>query len=164
MRNRVILTLFVCLYCNGPAPAQILIDTVAGGKIPSGVPAQNVTIASVGEMTLDAKGNIVFCDSVRNVIRRIRRDGIIETIAGTGISGYGGDGGPAAAALLHGPSFPRFASEGNLYFFDSFNYRIRRIDDNGVITTVAGTGIPGNFGADGPATSAQIYHSRWSCC
>jgi len=138
------------------ASAQITINTVAGGVVQSGVSAQNVIFGVIGGVTRDPSGNLVLCDSSTSVIRRINTDGTIQTIAGTGIPGYGGDGGPATSALLNNPAFPRYDAAGNLYFADITNYRIRRIDTSGVITTVAGTGIEGTLGSSGPATDAQI--------
>ena len=133
-----------------------MIDTFAGGHVPSGVSAQSVAFGVITGVTRDPKGNLVFCDSTTNVIRRINSDGTIQTIAGTGIPGYGGDGGPAVSALLNNPAFAKYDAAGNLYFADNGSFRIRRIDTSGTITTVAGTGIPGTLGADGPATQAQI--------
>jgi uncharacterized protein (TIGR03437 family) len=133
--------------------AQLIVDTVAGGKVPSGVPAQDVNAGTSGSFTKDAAGNIVFV-SLQYTIQRINEDGTIETIAGTGQSGFSGDGGPATQARLNGPSNPRYNKSGNLYFVDGF--RIRSVDRNGVIATLAGTGIQGALGGDGAATSAQI--------
>jgi hypothetical protein len=135
---------------------QIMIDTVAGGHVQSGVSAQNVALNQMSGITRDPAGRLVFCDSSNNVIRRINADGTIQTVAGVGIPGYGGDGGHATSALLGSPGHPKYDAAGNLYFADAGNYRIRRIDTSGIITTVAGTGIPGTLGADGPATQAQI--------
>jgi len=133
-----------------------MIDTFAGGHVQSGVSAQNVAFGIITGITRDPKGNLVFCDSTTNVIRRINADGTIQTVAGTGIPGYGGDSRPATSALLNYPAYPKYDSSGNLYFLDATNHRIRRIDSSGIITTVAGTGIQGTLGADGPATQAQI--------
>jgi hypothetical protein len=62
--------------------AQILVDTFAGGMIPTGVPAQNVLLQSIGGIAWDNAGNLALCDLTNNVIRRVRADGIIETIGG----------------------------------------------------------------------------------
>jgi len=134
-----------------------MIDTFAGGHVVSGVSAQNVAFGIISGITRDPKGNLVFCDSSTNVIRRVNADGTIQTIAGTGIPGFGGDDGAATAALLRGPSFAKYDVAGNLYFADTGNFRIRRIDISGNITTVAGTGIQGLLGTGGAALSAQIY-------
>jgi DNA-binding beta-propeller fold protein YncE len=82
---------------------------------------------------------------------------IITTIAGTGESGYSGDGGPASRALLNGPFDVGFDPEGNLYFSDTFNHCIRRVDARTeVITTLAGCGEPGYSGDGGPAARARF--------
>jgi DNA-binding beta-propeller fold protein YncE len=82
---------------------------------------------------------------------------LITTAVGTGEKGFAGDGGPAAAALLNGPFDVAFDSAGNLYFSDTFNHRIRRVDANsGIITTVAGNGEGGYSGDGGPATLASL--------
>ncbi len=128
----------------------------------SGVSAQNVALGLISGITRDPKGNLVFCDNSTNVIRRINADGTIQTIAGVGIPGYGGDGGAATGAILNGPGHPKYDGAGNLYFADTGNFRIRRIDTSGKITSVAGTGIQPSvgdiapLGANGPAAQAQI--------
>jgi streptogramin lyase len=82
---------------------------------------------------------------------------IITTAVGTGEKGFAGDGGPAAQALLNGPFDVCFDRAGNLYFSDTFNNRIRRVDaQSGVITTIAGTGEKGYSGDGGPATAAAL--------
>jgi DNA-binding beta-propeller fold protein YncE len=84
-------------------------------------------------------------------------DPIITTAAGTGEKGFAGDGGPAGAALLNGPFDIAFDAAGNLYFSDTFNNRLRRVDARtGVITTVAGNGDKGYAGDGGPATAAAL--------
>jgi sugar lactone lactonase YvrE len=80
---------------------------------------------------------------------------IITTAVGTGEKGYAGDGGPATRALLNGPFDVGFDPQGNLYFSDTFNHCIRRVDAHtNVITTIAGCGAPGYSGDGGPATQA----------
>ena len=152
------LRLFAAIAClisgSISAPSQILIDTFAGGHIQSGVPAQNAGFGKIIGITRDPNGNLVFCDT--HLIRRINADGTIQTIAGQSLPGYGGDGGRAVDAILNFPEYPKYDRAGNLYFLDSRNFRIRLIDTSGIITTVAGTGIQGTLGADGPATQAQI--------
>lgn len=82
---------------------------------------------------------------------------IISTYAGTGEKGYAGDGGPAARALLNGPFDVAFDAAGNLYFSDTFNHCVRRIDAaTGIIDTVAGRGEAGASGDGGKATAAQL--------
>jgi DNA-binding beta-propeller fold protein YncE len=82
---------------------------------------------------------------------------LISTVAGTGVQGYAGDGGPATQALLNNPFDLAFDPAGNLCFSDTYNHCIRRIDArSGVITTIAGTGEEGFSGDGGPATSARM--------
>ena len=97
---------------------------------------------------------------VGDAIGRIRRiddaTGTITTVAGTGIQGYTGDGGPAVEAKIGAPSAIRFDAAGNLYFSDTANHVVRVVDTDGTISTVAGTGQPG-FAEDGtPATEAAL--------
>jgi len=141
--------------------AQIIVDTVAGGKIRDGVPVQDLAL-SVSSANCAAGGEILFTDSSHDLVRRIRADGIVETIAGTGVTGFAGDGGPATNALLHGPGAPQYDAAGNLYFIDGGNSRIRRVDTRGVITTIAGDGISYNDGMDleGPAILRSVSPAR----
>jgi DNA-binding beta-propeller fold protein YncE len=82
---------------------------------------------------------------------------IITTAVGTGEKGFAGDGGPAADALLNGPFDVCFDRAGNLYFSDTFNNRVRRVDAHRrIITTVAGSGEKGYAGDEGPATEAAL--------
>src|SRR5579864_955697 len=85
------------------------------------------------------------------------RSWIITTAVGTGERGFAGDGGPAAQALLNGPFDIGFDRVGNLYFSDTFNHRIRRVEArSGIIATVAGNGQAGYAGDGGPATLAAF--------
>jgi DNA-binding beta-propeller fold protein YncE len=81
---------------------------------------------------------------------------IITTAVGTGEKGFAGDGGPAEKALLNGPFDLCFDRAGNLYFSDTFNNRIRRVDAHGVVATIAGNGDKGFSGDGGPATGAAL--------
>src|ERR1044071_6201217 len=91
-------------------------------------------------------------------LRRVRMaEYVITTAVGTGEKGFAGDGGPANAALLNGPFDVAFDAAGNLYFSDTFNQRVRRVDvATGVITTFAGTGEQGYGGEGGPAVPASL--------
>jgi sugar lactone lactonase YvrE len=81
----------------------------------------------------------------------------ISTAVGTGEKGFAGDGGPAAAARLNGPFDVAFDSAGNLFFSDTFNHRIRRVDAaTGIISTIAGNGEAGYSGDGGPAVRAAL--------
>jgi DNA-binding CsgD family transcriptional regulator/sugar lactone lactonase YvrE len=100
--------------------------------------------------------SLLIADTANNVIRKVGRDGVISTVAGTGEAAYRGDGGPAFYAAFHAPGGIAFDDEGNLYVGDTLNERIRRIDVRGQISTVAGTGEAGYGGDGGPAISAEL--------
>jgi len=101
-----------------------------------------------------------------NVVRQIGSDGVIRTVAGTGEAGYRGDSGPALYAVLDGPGGLAFDDEGNHYVADSLNERVRRFDVNGLIETVAGTGVAGLAGEGDLATHAAeaLRTSRLARC
>jgi sugar lactone lactonase YvrE len=112
-----------------------------------------------GGVALDASGNIYIADVYNNRIRKVTiRTGDITTVAGTGTSGYSGDGGQATSAMMESPYGVALDASGNIYFADSSNYRIRKVTiSTGDISTVAGTGTSGYSGDGGQATSAMIY-------
>ena len=102
-------------------------------------------------------GDSVFvADTGNNRVRMISPNGTITTVAGTGEAGYAGDGGVATQAVLNSPQALAVDAEGNLYVADSFNGRVRRVDLDGVITTIAGDGVQGYSGDGGPATQAGL--------
>ena len=109
-------------------------------------------------IAVDPAGNIYICEFLGSRIRKVdAATGIITKVAGVGVNGFSGDGGPATAAKLHGPQDPNFDSAGNFYFADYSNNRIRKIDmATGVVTTVAGNGTAATTGNGGPATSASL--------
>jgi len=115
--------------------------------------AVNALVGVTGGIALDPAGNIYFSDA--NRIRVITLDGKIRTIAGTGIGGYDGDNKPALSAQLNTPTGLAFDQSNNLYFADKFNYRVRKIDPSGIITTIAGNGSLGRP-ASGPATATPM--------
>ena len=89
-------------------------------------------------LAYDTAGNLFFAESGRHLIRRLSAAGTLTTIAGTGIQGFAGDGGPATAALLDAPTALALDGAGNIFFSDSHNRRIRRVDAiTGLITTLA---------------------------
>jgi DNA-binding beta-propeller fold protein YncE len=89
-------------------------------------------------VAVDGAGNVYTVESATNKIRKITSDGTISDWAGTGASGSTGDGGPAAVARLSSPQQVAFDSQGNAYICDTGNNKIRKVDTNGVITTVVG--------------------------
>ena len=137
-----------------------VITTFAGTGAPGfsgdGGPATEAQFGPPYGLALDGSGNLYVADLGNHRIRRIDPEGVITTIAGTGERGFGGDGGPATEAQLNRPYGLAVDTSGNLYVADQGNRRIRRIDPEGVITTIAGTGEWGFSGDGGPATEAQI--------
>ena len=107
-------------------------------------------------IVLGSDGSLYVADTGNNLIRRVRPDGIITTVAGDGTDGYGGDGGLAINAQLSGPTGLAVGQDGNLYIADNGNSRIRRVDPDGIITTVAGDGTFDYGGDGGQATQAQL--------
>lgn len=91
-------------------------------------------------MAADNAGNVYIADAMNNRVRRVGPDGVIWTVAGNGNSGYSGDGGPATSALLNGPSALALNAQGDLYFQDYGNRRIRKVTRGGIISTYAGNG------------------------
>ncbi|MFC1602923.1 putative Ig domain-containing protein [Pseudomonadota bacterium] len=105
--------------------------------------------------------SIYIADAGNYRIRRISPDGVITTIAGTGDSGFSGDGGPATEAQLGGPFDLAIATDGSLYFTDRNNRRVRRIDNNGFIRTIAGSGlIDGAIGDGDLAINARFIDPK----
>ena len=148
------------------AVARGAMTTVAGGgkRLGDGGPATAAGFCETTDVALDHAGNLyvadagLYCDGPGgNSVRKINRDGIVTTVAGgTGVLGAGGDGGPATKAPLNTPVAVAVDRHGNLYISDSDNFRIRKVDTTGTITTVAGTGKHGFAGDGGPATSARL--------
>jgi sugar lactone lactonase YvrE len=105
---------------------------------------------------VDVLGNIFFSDSDNHRIRKISSDGIITTVAGTGWGGYDDDGKPATETSIHWPLGIYVDTSGNIFIADTRNHRIRRVDTDGIIETVAGNGTQGFSGDDGPAVNASL--------
>src|SRR5262245_18796975 len=153
------------------AAQENIITTVAGNGQAAlggdGGPASEASLNMPGSVAVDAKGNVYIADWQNERIRKINPVGIITTVEGNGQRGFSGDGGPAIDASLDlinidkdfsrnidpntGHPYPGAAGgiavddAGNLYIADTNNHRVRKVDLNGVITTVAGGGISGNW-------------------
>lgn len=138
------------------------IQTVAGGAPRSydppceGCPGTEVYLDVVRGLAVDARGRLYLADESASRVSRVDLDGTIRTYAGTGVRGYTGDGGPATQARLDQPKALAFGSSGNLLISDSTHGVIRSVDSTGVISTIAGTGVRGYSGDNGPARLAQI--------
>jgi hypothetical protein len=122
-----------------------------------GGPAIAAEIGKPSDVAFDASGNLLIADSYNGVIRVIDQNGIINTLAGTGEKGYSGDEGPARQAMLGSIIDMEFDAAGNLYLLDDSEFRIRKIDTDGIITTVAGNGTKLFGGDGGPAQEATFW-------
>ena len=136
-----------------------VIATMAGGGADTGNGglATNARFFAPTDVAVDSSGNIFIADSSGGLIREVNANGIITTVAGNGSGGFSGDGGAATNASLSSPEAVGLDASGNVFIADSANVRIRKVDTNGVITTVAGNGIPGYSGDGGAATNASLY-------
>jgi hypothetical protein len=135
----------------GRIDSKGIISTVAGGgtSLADGVPALQASLTSPGAIAVDRNEIIYVCEAApASRVRRFTVNGKILTIAGTGISGFNGDGIPALRAQLSNPQGVATDLWGNVYISDQANYRVRRVDSSGIISTVAGTGEMGS-GPDG---------------
>jgi streptogramin lyase len=122
------------------------ISTVAGngtrGWTGDGGPAIGASLNEPYEVRFDSAGNLFFVERMNHLVRRVdAKSGAISTIAGTGVAGFSGDGGPAVNARFNEPHSIGFDSEGDLYICDINNHRVRKVDmKSGLVSTFAGTG------------------------
>ena len=137
--------------------AQV-ITTVAGSQwVFHGGPATSAPLGSVWGVAVDAAGNVYASDQDNNLVVKISPSGILTVVAGNGVRGFSGDGGPATSASLYYPAGVAVDAAGNLYIADQYNHRIRKVSPSGIISTVAGIYPGGGFSGDGgPATSASL--------
>ncbi len=144
-----------------------IIMTIAGngtgGYNGDNIAAITAELYTPVDLIFDKTGNLYIADCLNNRIRKINSSGIITTIAGTGTAGYNGDNIPANTAQLNYPMGIGIDSVGNLFIAERINCRIRKVNTSGIITTIAGTGISGFSGDNGPATSAQINAPSHIC-
>ncbi|TAN67540.1 MAG: PASTA domain-containing protein, partial [Methylobacter sp.] len=137
-----------------------IITTVVGtgqlGYSGDGGPAVQAKLNTPNEIDIGADGSLYIADYFNNRIRRVDAEGIITTVAGTGQSGYTGDGRQATLAQLEAPQVITIGQDGSLYIGDRSSYRIRRVGTNGIITTIAGIGQLGYSGDGGPSTQAKL--------
>ena len=122
------------------------------------VKATDTEISLVDGIAVDRKGNIYIAMRDHNIISRVDTKGNMTRFAGTGESGFDGDGGKATDAKLKMPAGLTFDKKGNLYIADRENHRVRKVDTRGKITTIAGTGTAGFSGDGGKATDAMLRH------
>jgi sugar lactone lactonase YvrE len=167
MRTRLLrsccLSLALPLMAADPPAPSYSIQTVAGSDFAvDGASALAAIFSQAEGITVDSSGAVYVADADGNRIRKINLDGSIQTVAGTGMAGFAGDGGPSQAALLNHPYGVALDVQGNLYIADLGNGRVRKISNDGTIRTIAGGGTiaPGGNGDGGPAASAQLLEPR----
>ena len=145
-----------------PGPWGV-ITTVAGnggfGFSGDAGPGTSASFRFPDGVAVDGGGNVLIADTGNHRIRRVAAGtGVVTTVAGNGMRGFSGDGGPGTSASLAYPSGVAVDSGGNMLIADSFNHRIRRVAaGTEVITTVAGNGTRGFSGDGGPGTSASLW-------
>ena len=141
-------------------PPQFTISTIAGNGIAGftgdGGSALNAAMNDIRGVAVDGMGNLYIADFGNNRVRKVALDGTITTVAGNGRQGYSGDGGPATSATLNQPIRVKLDFAGNLFIVDTGNNRVRKVDERGIITTVAGNGSPSVNGDNGPAINAGV--------
>jgi len=140
---------------------QWVFENIAGtgqaGFDGDGGPAREAQLNNPFGVVRGPDGCIWFCEYTGQRIRRIRKDGVLETVAGNGKTGFEGDGGSALQASFNQPHEIRFDRKGDLYVVDMQNHVVRKIEmSTGIIRTVVGTGKPGYQGDGGPADRAML--------
>ncbi len=137
-----------------------IITTVVGngtiGYTGDGGAATAASLNYPGQISIDTTGAIYIAGGLNYAIRKVNAAGIISTIAGTGTSGFSGDGGSATLAEMGTPLGMCVDNAGNVYFSDENNYRIRKISVSGTISTLAGNGTAAFAGDGGPSTAAEV--------
>jgi uncharacterized protein (TIGR03437 family) len=138
-----------------------IITTIAGngqtGLSGDGGKATSAALGGAFGLALDTAGNLYISQGTQNVVRVMNAAGAINAFAGNGKVGFGGDGGQAANAMFFEPDGLAVDGAGNVYVADRYNNRIRRINPQGVISTVAGSAKSGRSGDGGQATLATLY-------
>jgi sugar lactone lactonase YvrE len=152
-----ILGAVLSLAAVAPMRAEKLVLVAGGGDGADGSPALQAKLTGPFGVAFDEAGNMFIVEMTGNRVRKVDRNGILTTIAGTGAKGNSGDGGPASAAQLNEPHSLAVAANGDIYVSDTGNNRVRRIDARtGIISAFAGTGENGYSGDGGPAKEAKF--------
>jgi len=148
----------IALLLPASARAQNIINTIAGGGVPSGS-ATSIDLPGPAALAKDANGNIYIAVPNLFYVLKVDTSGNVSVFAGVGVKGFDGDGGPANQAVLSLPSALAIDAAGNIYLGDL--NRVRKVTTDGIMHTIAGGTLPCNpstapCGDEGPATSAQL--------
>lgn len=161
MRKIIYPVLLALTLANSAFSQSYTIQNFAGGGSPLGIgdngPAISAVLSHPTSAAIGPAGGVYIVDSGHSLVRKVV-NGVITTVAGNGIPGYGGDNGPATSVRLCGPTSVAPDTAGNLYIADAANMRVR-IVSGGAITTVAGNGTAVESGDNGPATSPGRHHA-----
>jgi len=156
----ILLALLLVYSAAGQSQSSFTISTVAGSGVTGysgdGGSAINAELNDPNGVAVDSAGNVYIAEFLNQRVRKVAPNGSISTVAGTGVAGFSGDGGPATIATLNGPFRVALDKAGNLYISDYGNYRVRKVALDGTITTLAGNGSATSSGDGGPATSAAV--------
>ena len=146
--------------------AAVIAGTGDAGYSGDGGPATKACLNEPYEVRFDRKGNLFIVEMKNHVVRRIdAKSGVITTVAGTGVAGFGGDGGPATAAQLRRPHSIALDDRGNLYIADIGNQRIRRVElERGTIESIAGNGKAALPQDGGPTRGRPVAGPRALAC
>jgi len=139
--------------------ANGVITTIAGNGVAGyngNGPALLSKLNNPNNVVIDNLGSPIIADQSNNRIRKVRANGLFSTIAGTGTASFSGDGSAATLAAVNSPAGVALDAAGNLFIVDQSNQRIRKVDTNGIITTVAGNGTAAYSGDGGAATNASL--------
>jgi uncharacterized protein (TIGR03437 family) len=139
---------------------RTIVGTGEAGMSPETLPPTETQLHGPRGLCLDSAGNLFVVDTLNHRVLQVPPEGTVVTAAGNGAAGEGGDGGAARLAQLNQPSACAVDTAGDLYIADTYNHRIRKVDTMGMISTVAGAGVAGSGGDEGPATAAGLDAPR----
>ena len=156
-RNDTGETVLNCVFKLDPSGTVILYaGTCRPGYGGDGGPAVNAQLNNPRGLAVDSAGNLYIADAGNNAVRKVSTNGTISTVAGNGTRTFCGDAGSAVNACLDRPQGVAVDGPGNLYIADTYNCRVREVNTNQIISTVAGSATCGFAGDGGLATSAEL--------
>ena len=137
---------------------QTYVGTGEAGYAGDGGLALQATCSEPFMCDFDSAGNLFYTEAKNHIVRRVDKStGVVTTVAGTGESGYSGDGGPATQATMQEPYSLQVDGNGDIYIVDRLNAVVRKVDAaTGIISTVAGTGEVGYSGDEGPGDKSML--------
>jgi uncharacterized protein (TIGR03437 family) len=157
--RRLAFKLAALAWCASTVYSQV-ITTFAGTDwifTGDGKPAKDAPLGvQQNGVAVDRQGNVFVADQLNHMVMRISRDGILTVVAGNGVAGFSGDGGPAVNAALNSPTDVAVDRDGNLFIADRANLRVRKVTPDGTISTAVGSGRATPLGDGGPAKSAGL--------